>query len=73
MSAFAPFYKRGTIKVVEQLPTYKTFMDKDFEPGSFLKQSDYIKSDKRNDELGLIAALCVGTIAFVVLKLANII
>jgi hypothetical protein len=69
MSAFAPFYKRGTIKVVEQLPTNKTYMNKDFEPGSVLKQSDYTKSDKRNNELGLIAALCVGTLAFFVLKL----
>ena len=44
-------------------------MNKDFEPGSVLKQSDYTKSDKRNNELGLIAALCVGTLAFFVLKL----
>jgi hypothetical protein len=44
-------------------------MSKDFEPGTILKQHDYIKSDKRNNELGLIAALCVGTLAFFVLKL----
>ena len=44
-------------------------MDKNFEPGSILSRSDYIKSDKRNNELGLIAALCVGTLAFFILKL----
>jgi hypothetical protein len=49
--------------------TNKKYMDKDFKPGSILKQSDYTKSSKRNDELGLIAALCVGTLAFFVLKL----
>jgi hypothetical protein len=46
-------------------------MDKDFEPGSFLKQRDYIK--KSNFDLALIAVLCIGVLAFFVLKLANII
>jgi hypothetical protein len=46
-----------------------TFMNNNFEPGSILSQHDYAKSDKRNNELGLIAALCVGTLAFFVLKL----
>jgi hypothetical protein len=55
--------------VVEQLQTNQNNMNKNFEPGSILKQHDYIKSDKRNNELGLIAALCVGTISFFVLKL----
>jgi hypothetical protein len=59
----------GIVSEVEQLQTNKNNMNKDFEPGSILKQHDYIKSDKRNNELGLIAALCVGTLSFFVLKL----
>jgi hypothetical protein len=60
-----------TIEKVEQLQTNKTYMDKDFEPGSFLKKRDYIKKDNR--DLALIAVLCIGVLAFFVLKLANII
>ncbi len=41
-----------------------------FEIGSVHKQSDYQSS---RESLGLIAALCVGVLAFFVLKLAGII
>jgi hypothetical protein len=41
---------------------------KNFEPGSILKQSDY---QNNRDQLGLIAVLCAGAIAFFVLKLAG--
>jgi len=46
-------------------------MDKDFEPGEILKQHDYNKKD--NSDLATIAVLCVGVLAFFVLKLASII
>jgi hypothetical protein len=46
-------------------------MDKNFEPGSILKQRDYIK--KSNSGLALSAVLCIGVLAFFVLKLADII
>ena len=67
MSAFAPFRNRGTIKVVEQLLTNKTYMNKDFEPGDILKQHDYNK--KSNFNLALGAALLVGVFAAFVLPL----
>lgn len=43
---------------------------KNFEVGSVLKSGDY--ASKRSD-LGLIAALCAGAIAFFILKLAGVI
>ena len=46
-------------------------MDKNFEPGEILKPRDYTK--KSNFDLALIAVLCIGVLAFFVLKLANII
>jgi hypothetical protein len=56
----------GIVSKVEQLQTNKTYMNKDFEVGSFLKQDDYTTYN----QMGLIltAGLCaiVLFVAFVV-------
>jgi hypothetical protein len=46
-------------------------MNKNFERGSVHKQSDYNKES--NSDLIITALVCIGLMAFFVLKLANII
>jgi hypothetical protein len=56
----------GILKEVEHYQTNKTFMNKDFEPGSILNPRDYIKKyDRLTTALGVLVSFLIVFVGYI--------